>query len=120
MMNGFGPFQMDIPRIRVFEETSVIFADIGRGRQELGEMHDALNTGLLYYNEPYRYHPHITLAQNIDPATVGDVYDLALRRWKEAPQGGVTIENVTFVQNTQNQGWIDLAEYELKAAMASR
>jgi len=119
-MNGFGTFQMEIPRIRVFEETSVIFADVGLGRVELSEMHDALNTGLLYYKEPYKYHPHITLAQNFDPATVREVYEMALRRWKEAPQGSVPIENVTFVQNTQNQGWIDLAEYELRAAMASR
>jgi len=118
-ITDFQPFQLEIPRLRIFEETSVIFADVGCGREELFEMHDALNTGPLHYDEPFQYHPHITLAQNIDASTVTRLFELALRRWEEAPKGLVTIENITFVQNTGNQGWIDLARYDLGAALAT-
>jgi 2'-5' RNA ligase len=110
----FSPYEISIPRIRIFEETSVIFADISKGREELFDMHDALNSGLLWFDEPYHYHPHITLAQNIDPATVQEVFELAVRRWEEAPQRTVRIENITFVQNTSNNRWIDLAECDLR------
>jgi len=115
----FKPFQLEIPTLKIFQQTSVIFADVGTGRKELLEMHNALNTGPLGFEEPYVYHPHITLAQNIDPEVVSELYKLALRRWEQAPQRLVTIENITFVQNTEDRGWIDLAEYDLGAALAA-
>src|SRR5262245_59658918 len=37
------PFYVEIPRIRIFEATNVVFADIGSGRSELFELHDTLN-----------------------------------------------------------------------------
>lgn len=114
----FCAFRMDIPRIRIFRETSVIFADIGAGREQFFEMHDALNSGVFAFDEPFSYHPHITLAQGIDPADLEEMYDLAVRRWQEAPHYTVHIENLTFVQNTSNNRWIDLAECELRNELA--
>jgi hypothetical protein len=81
-------------------------------------MHDALNTGRLWFKEPFRYHPHVTLAQNFDPAVVNEMFELAVRRWKEsAPRTESYIENLTFVQNTNVNFWIDLAEFELRGAL---
>lgn len=114
----FEAFEIDIPRLRIFEATSVIFADVGRGSDCFFEMHDALNTGPFAWREPYAYHPHITLAQGFDPCTVAERYELAVRRWKEAPQSDVPIENLTFVRNTSVNRWVDLAEFELRGALA--
>jgi hypothetical protein len=117
----FSPFELDMPRIRVFEQTSVIFCEVGAGREELIELHDAMNTGGLSYDEPFEYHPHVTLAQGIDPKALPDVYEMALRRWKEsAPSPHVLIETVTFVQNTVNNVWIDLDECELRGLATVR
>src|ERR671913_747115 len=111
----FAPFELDMPRIGVFDQTSVIFCEIGRGREELIELHDAMNTNGLAYDEPFEYHPHVTLAQGIPPDTLSEVYEMAVRSWKEsAPPSHVLIENVTFVQNTVNNVWIDLEECELR------
>ncbi|HYP05813.1 MAG TPA: 2'-5' RNA ligase family protein [Bryobacteraceae bacterium] len=111
----FAPFELDMPRIGVFEQTSVIFCEIGSGREELLELHDAMNTGGLSFDEPFEYHPHVTLAQGIDRDKLPGVYEKALRRWKEsAPPSQVLIENVTFVQNTVGNVWIDLEECELR------
>ncbi|MBC7925796.1 MAG: 2'-5' RNA ligase family protein [Bryobacteraceae bacterium] len=114
----FPAFDIEVPRIRVFSETSVIFADISRGRKCFFDMHDVLNSGPLYFDEPHTYHPHITLAQGLDPDTVAERYEMAFRRWTEsAPKGPVSIENLTFVQNTSLNRWVDHAELELRGAL---
>jgi 2'-5' RNA ligase len=111
----FTAFELDMPRIRVFEQTAVVFCEIGRGREELFDLHAALNTDGLYFDEPFDYHPHVTLAQGIHPDTLPEVYEHAVARWKEsAPPSLVTIETVTFVQNTAGNIWIDLEECELR------
>jgi 2'-5' RNA ligase len=104
-----------MPRIGVFEQTSVIFCEIGAGREELIELHDAMNVGGLAYDEPFEYHPHVTLAQGIDRQELPAMYEMAVRRWREsAPSTRVLIETITFVQNTANNVWIDLDECELR------
>ncbi len=111
----FQPFELDMPRIRVFEQTSVVFCEVGVGREELFELHDAMNSGALAFDEPFEYHPHVTLAQGISPEDLPRVYEQALRRWEEsAPTSHVTIETVTFVQNTIDNVWIDLEHCELR------
>lgn len=115
----FRSFDLDMPRIRVFEQTSVVFCEIGRGRDELFELHEAMNSGGLHFDEPFEFHPHVTLAQGFAPALLPEVFELATRRWKEeAPPSQVTIETVTFVQNTVANLWIDLEECELRGMAA--
>jgi 2'-5' RNA ligase len=114
----FSSFQLDMPRIRVFEQTSVIFCEIGIGREELFELHAAMNVNGLYFDEPFDYHPHVTLAQGLMPETLPAVYEKATRWWKDAPPSQVTIETVTFVQNSVENIWIDLEECELRGLAA--
>jgi len=114
----FPAFEMEIPKISVFDKTSVIFAEVSRGSECFYEMHNALNSGVFAYDEPYTYHPHVTLAQGIDPAIVAEYYELAVRRWAEcAPRPAAWIDNLTFVQNTTANRWMDLAEFELRGAL---
>jgi 2'-5' RNA ligase len=111
----FSSFELDMPRIRVFEQTSVVFCEIGRGREELFDLHEAMNNGSLYFDEPFEYHPHVTLAQGFPPEQLPEIFDTAVRRWKESNLSNrVTIETVTFVQNTVQNIWIDLEECELR------
>jgi hypothetical protein len=108
-----------MPRIRVFEQTAVVFCEIGKGRHELFDLHEAMNTDGLYFDEPFEYHPHVTLAQGIPREVLHGVYEHALTRWNEqAPPSHVTIETATFVQNTANNIWIDLEECELRGLAA--
>src|SRR4051812_42700308 len=110
----FSPFQVEIANIAIFEETNVIYAELGRGRKELEEMHAAINRDGLWFKEPYAYHPHVTLAQGLDPANLRAVFEMASRRWKEgAPARSFAVESLTFVQNKEGNQWIDLAEYDL-------
>lgn len=115
----FAPFELDMPKIGVFEQTAVIFCEVGAGRDELKELHDVTNTGALYFKEPFEYHPHVTLAQGFDPQSLPQIYEMAYRRWHEsAPSSRVLIESVTFVQNTAGNVWIDLEDCELRGLAA--
>jgi 2'-5' RNA ligase len=114
----YPPFVINMPRLAIFRQTSVIFAEIGEGKSQLLEMHERLAVGPLAAEEPFEYHPHITLAQGINPEDVDAVFEMASRRWNESPSTSALIENLTFVQNTVQNRWIDLVQCELSGAIA--
>jgi 2'-5' RNA ligase len=116
---AFAPVRISIPRIKVFEQTSVVFAEVSEGREELLAMHEALNVGEFHFEEPFKYHPHVTLAQGFPPEQLTQVFEAAERRWREAllPTSFV-IDTLTFVQNTIENRWIDLAECTLRGEAA--
>lgn len=114
----YPPFLIKMPGLAVFRQTSVIFAEITLGYDQLVEMHQALAQGPLAAQEPFEYHPHVTLAQGIPPEQLDEMLELTTRRWAEAPGDSALIENVTFVQNTVANRWIDLMECDLRGAVA--
>src|SRR5260370_25314353 len=70
-LGDFAPFEVELGLISIFPDTQVIFIELARGAGELRRMHTALNAGAVQFREPFPYHPHITLAQQIeDPALV--------------------------------------------------
>lgn len=110
-------FAVNLGQIEIFPVTNVIYIGIGGGLPELHTMHDKFNAQALQYKEPFPYHPHITLAQEIAPDAHRDVHQLCLGRWREydGPRH-FPVETLTFVQNTSKCGWVDLAETHLEMA----
>lgn len=108
------PFTVGLGEVRMFPVTNVVYVEVSAGEAELARMHDSLNGEGLQFEEPFVYHPHVTLAQEIPPVEVQAVYDLARRRWQEY-QGprAFRVECAAFVQNTMGNCWIDLAEVAL-------
>ena len=92
---------------------------IGGGAADLRKVHQAMNTGPLDFQEPFAYHPHVTLAQEIEPGKVETLSALAARRWREfsGPRRFLA-ETAVFVRNTRGNHWIDLAKTPLSAAPA--
>lgn len=113
-------FAVTLGEIEVFPVTNVVYIAVANGLPELHAMHGSLNTGALQYSEPFQYHPHITLAQEIPAQEHAEVHKLCLARWAEykGPRE-FPVETLTFVQNTLQCGWLDLAETRLAMA-ASR
>src|SRR5687768_474772 len=94
---AFAPVRIHITGLKMFEQTCVVFADVGEGRAELLDMHSALNTGPFYFDEPFNYHPHITLAQGFPPEQLYRIYEEASRRWAyEAPEKSFVIDTLVF------------------------
>ncbi|MBI2687476.1 MAG: 2'-5' RNA ligase family protein [Acidobacteria bacterium] len=114
-------FEVSLGAIEVFPITDVIYIDIAGGLTDLHEMHGMMNAEALRYAEPFSYHPHITLTQEISQAEHAGALQLCKARWKEftGPRQ-FPVETLTFVQNTSSCGWVDLAEARLEMAGSRR
>jgi 2'-5' RNA ligase len=101
-------------QLEVFPVSDVIHIEIGRGREELVRMHDSLNVDGLKFAEPYPYHPHITLAQELKGDEVDELARVARVRWDEYKLPKTfRVDKVFFVQNTRRKEWLDLGESAL-------
>lgn len=114
---AFPAFEIEADDIQVFENTTVAYIAVGKGWQQLIELHDALAQGPLWSAEPFPYHPHITVAQDFAPDQLGQIAERARRRWAEFPhRRAFWVDSVTFVQATSDNRWLDLAWCRLAAA----
>jgi 2'-5' RNA ligase len=113
---NWAPFDIALVRLRIFPVTNVIYLELGQGAGDMCRIHAAMNSQALEFDEPFEYHPHITLAQEIPPGKVADVNRLAQELWDgyTGPRS-FRVERATFVQNTLGNCWIDLAEFSLGA-----
>lgn len=116
---AFAPVRIVLNGVRMFEQTSVVYVDIGAGRDDLIEMHAAFNTGSFGFEEPFPYHPHITLAQGFPPERLHEFFEQASRRWmQESFEKSFLVDTLVFVQNTVENRWVDLAECALRGEAA--
>jgi 2'-5' RNA ligase len=105
-------FHVKLTQIEIFPVTNVVFIQIGDGAEQLNRMHAEVNRDGLEFQEPFVYHPHITLAQEIPPENVREVHELARRRWAEyRGSREFRADRAVFVQNTAGNCWVDLAAY---------
>jgi 2'-5' RNA ligase len=117
LTSGWKPFEVELTEVAVFPVTGVVYLEIGRGTDDLRRMHAAMNTTSLAFQEPFAYHPHITLAQEMALDDVPRIRDLAARRWREYKgQRSFQAVEAVFVQATLTNHWLDLAEYVLGSA----
>jgi len=116
LTDSWTPFDIELTNIETFPVTDVVYIELGAGASDLRRMHTAMNRNVLDFVEPFDYHPHLTLAQEISRDKVAGVRETAVRRWREY-QGPrrFRAERAVLVQNTLNNHWIDLAEYALGA-----
>lgn len=115
----FQPFEIELGDVEVFPGTNVIYIGLRKGTSSMKRMHDALNEAGLLFKEPFCYHPHITLAQEIPVDRVPEMTEHAKRRWREfAHSRSFQVETITFVQNTRRNVWIDLGECHLGSRKA--
>jgi len=114
ILNSWNPFEIELTGIDVFPVTEVIYLAVGRGAADLRQVHRAMNAGPLEFEEPFSYHPHITLAQELPRDKVADTSELARRLWDEytGPRR-FTADHAAFVQNSLDNYWIDLKSYSL-------
>ncbi len=107
---NFVSFDVDLGEVAKFDGSDVIYISVETGLDEIHRMHDALNHGAVCFKEKYSFHPHITLAQNIEKERVEALHELARQRWAEY-QGprSFGVENLAFVRNGCGSEWIDLA-----------
>jgi 2'-5' RNA ligase len=119
-LQEFAPIFVELGDIEIFKDSRVIFVSVKTGHLGLEIMHDALNTGGVAFEEPFPYHPHITLAQDLPPESIDDVLERARQHWRQWPHPrNFVVEKLTFVQNTLGNQWFDLEEVSLSARVVS-
>ena len=110
----FVDFEVELGEVEMFPISKVIYIGVKRGEKELRDMYEALNRGTVAFNEPFPYHPHITLAQNVPTEQVMDVFHLAQRRWAEYNGSrSFPVTSLDFVKNLYGNCWKDLASISL-------
>ncbi|MEO7144189.1 MAG: 2'-5' RNA ligase family protein [Bryobacteraceae bacterium] len=116
------PFLLDTTAVEIFPVSSVIYLGIGNGFQQVKALHALLNRSKLAFQEPFPFHPHITLAQGLNPDRIGPVATCARQRWAGycGPRS-FPVRSLEFVQNTifPETGancWINLGECPLRPA----
>jgi 2'-5' RNA ligase len=120
-LQDFQPFLVKLGEIQIFPITQVIYLSVTDGYHELIRLHSALNTGGVCFGEPFEFHPHVTLAQDLDLGTVAAAADLATTRWQEFPESkSYIVDRLTFVQNTLNNRWTDLCSVPLSSGVPTR
>jgi 2'-5' RNA ligase len=114
------PFELRLEDIEIFTLSSVVYLALDkRGREQMQRLHGALNTGAAYFNEPFPFHPHVTLAQQITAEQVPAVFEFARYRWASFVHASrFPIDRATFVQSTIYNTWIDLDEDFLGQGMS--
>ena len=117
LTEGWAPFDIELTGIEVFPITNVIYLAVGGGAAQLFDMHATMNQNGLAFDEPFDYHPHVTLAQEFPSEEVESLRETAARRWREftGPRR-FRAERAVFVQNKLPNFWTDLDEYILRGA----
>ena len=110
------PFVVRIGKVCIFPRTSVVYLELEAGQQDLEELHRKFATDALAFDEPFPFHPHITLAQNFEVGTVGERVQQAQSQW-DAYKGPreFLLDRVVFVQNSSNNCWLDLKAFSLQS-----
>lgn len=112
------PFRIELGEIEIFETSNVVYLGLARGSSEMCALYRALNQGSLEYREPFPYHPHITLAQNVSAEEARELAGIARGRW--ADYGGpreFEVSVLSFVQHVAPSIWADVAALPVGAAV---
>jgi 2'-5' RNA ligase len=114
VLEAWPAFEIELGEANIFPVTDVVYLEIGRGADRLSELHSRLNAGTLEFAEPFAYHPHVTLAQDLAPEAVTPAFETVTRRWREydGPRAFLA-RTAVWVRNHSGDGWLDLAQYEM-------
>lgn len=122
MCREVDPFEIVLGEVESFVPvTPTDFIRVAHGAYRLRELHDRLNTGILFSEEQWPYMPHLTIVKMGTEEQALAAFQTASDRWRS--YGGsrrVAIEEVTFVREAENNTWVDLAPVHLGRSMVGR
>ena len=108
------PFEITMGDVESFlPVTPTVFIRVAYGAYRMRELRDRMNRGVLYFEEPWSYMPHLTVVKADAAAEVPKVIEVARQRWKEySDTRKVKIGKLTFVKGN-GERWVDLAAVPL-------
>ncbi|MEJ5366823.1 MAG: 2'-5' RNA ligase family protein [Bryobacteraceae bacterium] len=107
-------FEVTLGEVEVFSSTGVIYVALSGGRQSVEQAHAALNHGILFAEDLFPFHPHVTIAQNLGAMPFEQVLEQARRRWQECPwPRHFMVEELVLVRSLAPDSWQDLSRHPL-------
>jgi 2'-5' RNA ligase len=109
------PFEVSMGEVESFApRTPTVFIRVAHAAYRLRELHDRLDTGVLEFEEPWPYMPHMTIVKLTEWNEAEHALELAQERWcRYTGPRRVHIEELIFVRGSQDAGWVDLAPVRL-------
>lgn len=118
---GLAAFDIGLGDVELFESTRVAYLSVSAGRAGVEELHRSIGAGALASDDYFPFHPHLTIAQEIEPGKVARLLDLARQRWQEYPLSRTySAQTLTLVRNVSAERWETVAERELEQATLLR
>lgn|SRR5512146_2396766 len=116
------PFEIRLGDVETFLPiTPTVFVRVAHGAYRLRELHDHLNTGALWFEEPWPYMPHLTISKFDETETALASVRLARERWQQyRGSRNILVDQLTFVRETGPNAWADLAPVPLGRRLALR
>jgi 2'-5' RNA ligase len=113
------PFKVTMGDVETFIPlTPTVFIRVAHGAYRMRELHDKLNRDDLFFNEPWPYMPHLTIAKMDRVEEALKVVDIARERWKAYTESrDVKIDSITFVKGS-GERWVNLAKTKLGGVSA--
>jgi 2'-5' RNA ligase len=92
----------------------VVYLGLEPGRDEIERIPGLLARAALASDEPYPFHPHITLAQDFPAERLDEVTQLARHRWADwKRERSFVVDRLSFVQGIDLCTWTTVREYDL-------
>jgi 2'-5' RNA ligase len=122
LCSGVEPFEVVLGEAETFVPvTPTVFIRVAHAAYRMRELHDRLNTQALKCEEEWPYMPHLTIVKLGTEAQAQQAYIIARDRWAEY-QGSrrISVRELTFVREEENNRWTDLAGVPLGRSLVNR
>jgi 2'-5' RNA ligase len=115
------PFEVVMGEVQTFMPvTPTVFVRVAHGAYRVRELHDLLNVGALFSDEPWPFMPHLTLFKMETYERAKSAYTRAVQLWDQYPGSRrIVIDELTFVRSEEENRWTDIAPIPLGSRYAT-
>ena len=115
------PFEITLGDVETFVPvTPTVFIRVAHAGYKMRELHDRLNTKMLLAEEEWPYMPHLTIVKMGTEQQARNAFKIGHQRWNSyVGTRRVRIAELTFVQEEQENCWVDLAPVPLGRSLVS-
>ena len=115
------PFEIVLGEVETFVPvTPTVFIRVAHAAYRMRELHDRLNNGIFSCQEQWSYMPHLTIVKMGAEQQALRAFDVARERWKYyAGSRRISVEELTFVREGEDNTWVDLRPIPLGRSLVS-
>jgi len=116
------PFEVTLGDVETFVPvTPTVFIRVAHAAHRLRELHDRLNVHELAAQEEWPYMPHLTIVKISSEELAQQAYIFSRDRWAQfAGSRQISVSELTFVREREQNCWVDLAGVPLGRSLLKR